>query len=346
MAKTIFEDGNILTRVPGIRVMAAWLNKVFSHRHDGLDQDGSAPIDYAVDTGAVNACAIALTPALTAHVQGLPIYFKVAIENTESTTLAVNGLAPVPIAKGGDVPLGAGDLKAGQMVGVCYDGVKYQLVSITNTNSYWHRHDGGESAISSPLDYAEDIGVVNGYACTYDPPLTAHVIGMPLSFMPGSTNSGIATFTPNGLTPKALVRMDGASLQPGDVVEGSIITLIYDGIAYRVTSPIAGTVHKGDSAAQFLAAGYYKFPPLPNGTRMIVQWGETPAVAAYAVGALVFPIPFPTACLAVVDSIFDSANGDVMRYSNYTIAGCDLWNAGDAPGDGTTLKCKYIAIGF
>jgi hypothetical protein len=346
MAKTSFIDGDIISKLPGTRVLSAWLNKVFNHRHDGLDQDGSAPIDYAVDTGPANACAIALTPALTAHIPGLPIYYKVAVANTGATTLAVNGLAPVAIVKAGNVALGAADLKAGQIVGVCYDGGAYQLVSVTNINALWHRHDGGNSSISSPLDYAEDIGTVNGYAGTYTPALAAHVIGMPLSLKPGSTNTGDSTFTPNGLTPKALLRMNGQALGPGDVVQNSIITMMYDGLAYRITSPIAATVHKSDAAALFLAEGWYKFPALPNGTRFMVQWGTTPIVVAAASASLVFPVPFPTACLAIVDSILNNSDEDNIRYFNYTAVGCDLLNVGTGAGTGADTKGKYIAIGY
>ena len=95
MGKTNFVDGNPQQGVQGTIVNAAWLNKVFGpsgHRHDGKDADGSAAIDYAADTGAANAYVIALTPALTSHVVGMPIHFMAANANTGASTININGL--------------------------------------------------------------------------------------------------------------------------------------------------------------------------------------------------------------------------------------------------------------
>lgn len=129
MAKTVFSDGNPLQGILGTIVNALFLNKIFSHRHDGLDQDGSAPLDYAPDTGVANAYVIALAPALAAHVAGLPIHFKAASANTGASTLSVNLLAAVPIKQvdGSDLPAGA--IVAGQVVTVVYTGAAYMLVS-------------------------------------------------------------------------------------------------------------------------------------------------------------------------------------------------------------------------
>lgn len=43
MAKTVFSDGNASLGIPGTRVWAAFLNKIFGHRHTGQDDDGYAP---------------------------------------------------------------------------------------------------------------------------------------------------------------------------------------------------------------------------------------------------------------------------------------------------------------
>lgn len=45
MAKTVFIDGNPSLGILGTIVTAAFLNLIFNHKHDGLNQDGSAPID-------------------------------------------------------------------------------------------------------------------------------------------------------------------------------------------------------------------------------------------------------------------------------------------------------------
>lgn len=132
MAKTVFVDGDKSQGIPGTRVLAAWLNKVFGsggHRHDGKDEDGSAPLDYAVDTGVANAYVIALDSALTAQVAGMPIKFKAISDNTGPSTLKVDDLAPVAIKKNYNQDLVPGDIKAGQVITVSFDGANYQMES-------------------------------------------------------------------------------------------------------------------------------------------------------------------------------------------------------------------------
>ena len=130
MAKTSFTEGNPAQGVPATIVTAEFLNEIQNHRHDGLDQDGSAPLNYAADTGAANACAIALTPALTAHVTGMPIVFKAAAGNTGASTLAINGLAAVALKRPDGSDLKAGDIAAGQILAVVYDGANYQVQGV------------------------------------------------------------------------------------------------------------------------------------------------------------------------------------------------------------------------
>jgi microcystin-dependent protein len=134
MAKTNFIDGNPQQGVQGTIVNAAFLNALNNHRHRGLNQDGDGAIDYAPDTGAANAYVIALTPALTARVVGMPIHFMAANANTGPSTLN-DGLGAVDISKNFDQPLVAGDIKAGQFVTVAWDGVNYQMLNQTQAPS-------------------------------------------------------------------------------------------------------------------------------------------------------------------------------------------------------------------
>ena len=136
MSKTAFIDGNKSLGIPGTQVTAAFLNALQSHRHDGLDQDGSAPKLYAAATGSANALAVAFSPALAAHCAGMPVNVLVSANNTGACTIAVNGLDPVAITKRGADPLVAGDIKAGQMICRVYDGTRYQLIGINQGQSF------------------------------------------------------------------------------------------------------------------------------------------------------------------------------------------------------------------
>lgn len=154
MAKTTFAG---LMQIPSV-----WLNKVFNHRHSGLDEDGSAPIDYAVDTGTANTYAIALTPALLANISGMPVRFKALNANTGASTLNVNGLGAVAIKKNSTEALTAEDIKAGQVVEVAFDGTVFQLLSPPAT---------GQPASSVPW------GGVSGKPATFPPEAHLHAGG-------------------------------------------------------------------------------------------------------------------------------------------------------------------------
>lgn len=133
MAKTSFQNGNPALGVPGTIVTAEFLNATNNHRHTGLDEDGAGAIDYAVDTGAADSYAIALTPALSGHVTGMPIYFKAANTNTGASTLNVSGLGAVAIKGLNGEDLQPGDIKANRIVGIIYDGAVYQMTTSGNT---------------------------------------------------------------------------------------------------------------------------------------------------------------------------------------------------------------------
>lgn len=85
--------------------------------------------DYAADAGGTDAYAITITPAITAYATGQVFTFKANTANTGPATLAVSGLAAKDIKKQVTVALNTGDILAGQIVTVVYDGTNMQLVA-------------------------------------------------------------------------------------------------------------------------------------------------------------------------------------------------------------------------
>lgn len=88
----------------------------------------SGGYSYATDTGAANAIAIALTPALTAYFAGVAVDVKMNATNTGATTINVNGLGAKTVQFNGDA-LTAGQLVAGQIYCMVYDGTNFQVSS-------------------------------------------------------------------------------------------------------------------------------------------------------------------------------------------------------------------------
>jgi hypothetical protein len=96
---------------------------------------------YAADTGAANAYAVSLSPAPTLAA-GSCVVFKATNANTGASTLAVNGGTATPIKKNGSTALASGDIAAGQIAVVVYDGTNFQLIAGATS--------GGGGGISAP----------------------------------------------------------------------------------------------------------------------------------------------------------------------------------------------------
>jgi len=89
---------------------------------------------YAADTGAADAYAIALTPAITAYAAGQRFCFLATNVNTGASTLDVNSLGTKTILKLNDQALEAGDIEAGQIVDVVYNGTAFEMQTPIATN--------------------------------------------------------------------------------------------------------------------------------------------------------------------------------------------------------------------
>ena len=86
--------------------------------------------NYIADTGTTNALVATLVPALGAYAAGVLVQVKVANTNTGATTINVNGLGAKTIKKGdGTSDLVAGDIVAGQVISLEYDGTNFQMQS-------------------------------------------------------------------------------------------------------------------------------------------------------------------------------------------------------------------------
>jgi hypothetical protein len=84
---------------------------------------------FAADSGAANAYVIAPTPAIPSLAAGAQIYFKTASANTGASTINVNGLGVKNITKQGTTALANGDILAGAIYALLYDGTEWQLLN-------------------------------------------------------------------------------------------------------------------------------------------------------------------------------------------------------------------------
>jgi hypothetical protein len=105
---------------------SAWVNVTPSLNAAAIAEIQQQAYTYAADTGTANAYAVALTPAPTL-VAGSSVVFKAANSNSGVSTLTVNGGSAIAIKKQGTVALAGGEISAGQIIRVVFDGTNFQL---------------------------------------------------------------------------------------------------------------------------------------------------------------------------------------------------------------------------
>ncbi len=160
--KTAFIDGTPSTGVKGTKVTAAFLNAVNTHFCTGLDTDGDCALAYSAATGT-NDLITTFTPTTAfpaAYVTGMPLYIKTAATNTGAMTLNANSIGQVAIKKNGTAALVAGDVVAGQMIVLSFDGTNMQLQSpAAIASAIW---DGTVGRSASPTAAANTVPVSGG----------------------------------------------------------------------------------------------------------------------------------------------------------------------------------------
>lgn len=133
-AVTAVTDYRLVT--PYYRITSSATNTVACDPTTGVCQlhSTSTPdVYYCADAGSTDAYACTPSPAPGAYVTGTVIYlFKANTVNTGAATLNVNSLGAKTIKKyttTGGTDLADGDIRAGQIVAVVYDGTNMQMVS-------------------------------------------------------------------------------------------------------------------------------------------------------------------------------------------------------------------------
>lgn len=93
----------------------------------------SGAINFSLDSGEVNAYSATIEQLLLSYYEGLLVHIKVANTNTGPSTLSVNGLPPMPILNKSGNTLLDGDMQAGSVVALFYNGAGFELDSIPHS---------------------------------------------------------------------------------------------------------------------------------------------------------------------------------------------------------------------
>ena len=82
-----------------------------------------------------NTITALVTPVITSYTTNQTFRFIAAGTNTGAVTISICGLSVVDITKQGSTALVAGDIVAGQVMQITYDGTRFQLIGVAAASS-------------------------------------------------------------------------------------------------------------------------------------------------------------------------------------------------------------------
>ena len=92
---------------------------------------------------------------------------------------------------------------------------------------------------NAPAFQATDKGTANAYVVALSPAVTAYAAGQAVTFKAGAASTTASTLNVNGLGVKAIKKLHDQDIASGDIESGSIVTVVYDGTNFQMTSQVA-----------------------------------------------------------------------------------------------------------
>lgn len=183
----------------------------------------TAHIPYAIAAGAANAYTVVLDPVPTAYTEGMAVALKINIDNTGASTINVNNLGAKTIKKANGNDVSAGNLKAGSVYTLRYNGVNFIL-----------QGEGGEygTAVASDVLTGKTIGTEEGIINGTMPNRGAVII------TPSAVDQAILAGYHNGAGKVNAVVFDASKLLAGTTVAGTAGTMPNRG-AYNITPGVS-----------------------------------------------------------------------------------------------------------
>ena len=92
---------------------------------------------------------------------------------------------------------------------------------------------------NAPAFQATDTGTANAYVIALSPAVRAYAAGQAFTFKAGAASTTASTLNVNGLGTKAIKKLHDQDIASGDIESGSIVTVVYDGTNFQMTSQLA-----------------------------------------------------------------------------------------------------------
>lgn len=179
---------------------------------------------FYCSASGTNAITLSAGSHSIALVEGLIARFEMPNTATLAVTIIFGG-STLALYRNLNVPVGAGDLRAGQSVEIIYDGAAWQLLSGIG---------------NAPVVIGTDSGSTAAYVITPTPSVRAlaDLTGVPVVFKANTINTGAATLAVSGLAATPIVKSYNGTLDNGDLKAGQWVTVVYDGANFQLQSPV------------------------------------------------------------------------------------------------------------
>lgn len=245
MADTLFTDAT--ATVAGTLVVASFLNDVNTATYDRLT--AVAGTNTITATGPLS---------IAAYVSGQNFYFTPANTNLGAVTLNISSLGPKAITKNGAAALLSGDLLAGMVAAVVYDGTQFQL---TNPAGPLNAVDTYVSTGGSTTAYT--LAVTSGFGL-----FTGNAVKLIFNAT-NTTTTPTLNVAGSGAIAMKVMDANGNKIDPivGAFAINTPATAVYDGVNWLII--VEYPTGKLLNIQTFTANGTYT--PTPGTTSIVVE---------------------------------------------------------------------------
>lgn len=113
-------------------------------------------------------------------------------------------------------------------------------------------------------------GTADAITLTLSPAITAYAAGQKFTLVAGAANTGATTINVNSLGAKAIKRDVSVALQAGDIANGGVAVIEYDGTNFQLLNPrTAVTQSVGDNSTKPASTAYADAAAVANATKRV-----------------------------------------------------------------------------
>ena len=181
---------------------------------------------YAIDTGAVNAYVVTLSPVpvgLPTIIGGLGVIMRAIHTNTSGSTITVNGISKVIRTPDGALLVG-GEIKTGGLYSLLFNNVSDSFVLMNSSLEMATT----ENVQFNVFNYSADTGTANHYVAELVPTPASLANGLSVQLLVSNTNTAASALNVNGIGEKPIVLIDGTALLGSEMLAGSYAYLSYN----------------------------------------------------------------------------------------------------------------------